>query len=97
MIINVIKLTGYGTRAFSVKAKMTSSTPKEASHIGKFDGKNFPLWKFTFWLLLEEHALESIVDGTELIPIEVILSTEILLTYIIYQHHLLLKELSSTC
>jgi hypothetical protein len=50
---------------------MTSPTLKDVGHIAKFDGKNFPLWKFGCWVILEHHNLLPIVDGTEKKPVEV--------------------------
>jgi predicted DCC family thiol-disulfide oxidoreductase YuxK len=48
-----------------------SSTLREVSHIAKFDGTNFPLWKLGLWVLLEQHNLIEIVTGTSKIPDEV--------------------------
>ena len=45
---------------------------KDAAHIAKFDGSNFSLWKFGCWLLLEQHDLVKVVEGQELLPVEVI-------------------------
>ena len=47
------------------------STLREVSHIAKFNGQNFPLWKFGCWLLLEQHQLVKIVNGQERFPAEV--------------------------
>ncbi|EFX63412.1 hypothetical protein DAPPUDRAFT_335496 [Daphnia pulex] len=46
------------------------STLREVSHIAKFNGQNFPLWKFGCWLLLEQHQLVKIVNGQERLPVE---------------------------
>ncbi|EFX64403.1 hypothetical protein DAPPUDRAFT_334238, partial [Daphnia pulex] len=46
------------------------STLREVSHIAKFNGQNFPLWKFGCWLLLEQHQLVKIVNGQERLPAE---------------------------
>jgi hypothetical protein len=48
-----------------------NSTLREVSHIAKFNGTNFSLWKFGTWLLLEQHNLVGIVNGEELYPEEV--------------------------
>lgn len=50
---------------------MSTSTLKEVSHIAKYDGKNFSLWKLGLWVLLEQHELIKIVTGDEKIPEEV--------------------------
>ena len=47
------------------------------SHIAKFNGKNFQLWKFGLWLLLKRDSLVNIVTGEEKKPTE-ILTNEIL-------------------
>ncbi|XP_046452751.1 uncharacterized protein LOC124200525 [Daphnia pulex] len=47
---------------------MSNSPTREISHAVKFNGKNFPLWKFGCWLKLEQHNLVQIVNGTEQIP-----------------------------
>ncbi|KZR99930.1 Uncharacterized protein APZ42_004006, partial [Daphnia magna] len=49
---------------------MSSTTPREVSHIAQYDGTNFPLWKLGLWTLLEEHNLEEIVTGTSTKPVE---------------------------
>ena len=50
---------------------MTANTSKDVGHIAKFDGTNFPSWKYGIWMFLEKNRLTSIVDGSELIPIGV--------------------------
>jgi hypothetical protein len=50
---------------------MANSSFREVSHIAKFNGKNFSLWKFGCWLLLEQHNLVGIVNGEEPFPDEV--------------------------
>jgi hypothetical protein len=50
---------------------MANSSFREVSHIAKFNGRNFSLWKFGCWLLLEQHNLVGIVNGEELFPAEV--------------------------
>ena len=49
---------------------MSNSSFREVSHIAKFNGRNFALWKFGCWLLLEQHNLVQIVNGDELFPAE---------------------------
>jgi len=51
---------------------MANSSFREVSHIAKFNGKNFSLWKFGCWLLLEQHNLVGIVNGDEPFPAEVL-------------------------
>ena len=52
---------------------MSASTSRVdgVSHITKFNGSNFPLWKLDLWVLLEEHGLIKIVTGDTKIPEEV--------------------------
>jgi hypothetical protein len=47
------------------------NTTRDVGHIVKFNGQNFPLWKFGFWILLEQHELVKIVNGEETLPAEV--------------------------
>jgi hypothetical protein len=47
---------------------MANSPTREVSLVVKFNGKNFPLWKFGCWLKLEQHNLVNIVNGREEIP-----------------------------
>jgi hypothetical protein len=51
---------------------MTTYTSKDASHIARFDGTDFSNWKFEISLVLEQHRLLNIVNGTELLPAPVI-------------------------
>ncbi len=44
---------------------MENSPTRDTDHVVKFNGKNFPLWKFGCWLKLEQHNLVTIVNGTE--------------------------------
>ena len=48
-----------------------SSVSRDTSHIEKFNGTNFPQWKYGVFLLLEQHDLMSLVEGTVLIPTEI--------------------------
>jgi hypothetical protein len=50
---------------------MTSPTLKDVGHIAKYYGKNFSLWKFGCWVIIEHHNLVLIVDGTQKKPVEV--------------------------
>ena len=50
---------------------MAGTTYKDVSHIVKFDGSNFPSWKFGIWMFLEKHKLSPVVNGTEAKPTEV--------------------------
>ena len=63
--------TGYGHSTHFFCDKMVNSPTREVSHVVKFNGKNFPLWKFGCWLKLEQHNLVNIVNGTEELPEEV--------------------------
>ena len=44
------------------------NTSKDVSHIAKFDGQNYSLWKLGLWVLLEQHNLIDIVTGDYPIP-----------------------------
>ncbi|EFX75970.1 hypothetical protein DAPPUDRAFT_107360 [Daphnia pulex] len=50
---------------------MANSTATDVGHIAKFDGSNFPSWKYGVWMLLEKNRLISIVDGSERLPEQV--------------------------
>jgi hypothetical protein len=50
---------------------MANNTAKDVGHISKFDGSNFPSWKYGVWMLLEKNKLISIVDGSERQPEQV--------------------------
>ena len=50
---------------------MANSTLRDVSHIEKFNGHNFPQWKFGVWLILEQYNLVPLVEGREAIPVEV--------------------------
>lgn len=66
-----VYLTGYGpSSCYLTKLYKMSSTLREVSHIAKFDGTNFPLWKLGLWVLLEQHNLIELVTGTSKIPSE---------------------------
>ena len=52
--------------------RMTTMT-RDVSHIAKFNGQNFALWKFGCWLLLEQHNLVKSVTGEDEMPAEVFL------------------------
>ncbi|EFX60424.1 hypothetical protein DAPPUDRAFT_335029, partial [Daphnia pulex] len=47
-----------------------NNTTRDVGHIVKFNGQNFPLWKFGFWILLEQHDLVKIVNGEQALPAE---------------------------
>jgi hypothetical protein len=51
---------------------MTTSTFafKDVAHVSKFNGGNFPFWKFQIVMLLEQHKLTGITLGTEKKPDE---------------------------
>lgn len=48
-----------------------ASTSKDVGHISKFDGTNFPSWKYGIWMFLEKNRLIPVVDGSETQPTEV--------------------------
>ena len=50
---------------------MAANTSKDVGHIAKFDGTNFPSWKYGIWMFLEKNRLTSIVDGSVIKPVEV--------------------------
>jgi len=56
-----------------------SDSPR--SDYAKFNGINFPQWKFGVMLKLRRKKLDSIVLGTETKPIEVRMKTLLLLMY----------------
>ncbi|EFX78741.1 hypothetical protein DAPPUDRAFT_245833 [Daphnia pulex] len=47
---------------------------RSLSHVVKFDGSNLPLWKLGLDVALEEHDVQSVTDGTCLMPPELITS-----------------------
>ena len=51
---------------------MANNTAKDVGHIAKFDGSNFPSWKYGVWIFLEKNRLIPIVDGSERLPEQVI-------------------------
>jgi hypothetical protein len=44
---------------------------KDVSHIPKFNGKNYPSWKYGVWLLFRQHGLTEIVENNATRPAEV--------------------------
>ena len=44
---------------------------KDVSHIPKFNGKNYPSWKYGVWLLFRQHGLTEIVENNATKPAEV--------------------------
>lgn len=44
---------------------------KDVSHIPKFNGKNYPSWKYGVWLLFRQHELTDIVENKVSKPEEV--------------------------
>ncbi|KZR96047.1 Uncharacterized protein APZ42_009842, partial [Daphnia magna] len=53
------------------KKIMANSTAKDVGHIEKFDGRNFPSWKYGIWMFLEKNQLIPVVDGRETEPKDV--------------------------
>lgn len=47
---------------------------KDVSHVAKFDGTNFPFWKFQICLVLEQYGLLPIVFGDEIKPAPLIVT-----------------------
>lgn len=47
---------------------MTTYTSKDVSHIAKFNGTDFSFWKYQVLLVLEQHHLLKVVNGTETCP-----------------------------
>ncbi|EFX64968.1 hypothetical protein DAPPUDRAFT_333648 [Daphnia pulex] len=47
-----------------------AATSSQTSHIAKYDGRNYSLWKLGLWVLLEEHNLIDIVTGEDTLPDE---------------------------
>ena len=43
---------------------------KDVSYMAKFDGSNFPFWKFQIWIIFEQHDLVGIVNGSEKLPVQ---------------------------
>ena len=50
---------------------MANNTAKDVGNISKFNGSNFPSWKYGVWMLLEKNRLVSVVDGSETQPEQV--------------------------
>ena len=64
-------LTSYGPSPQPfLKFKMSESL-RDVNHIAKFNGRNFSLWKFGCWLLLEQYNLVKIVNGEEVVSLPV--------------------------
>lgn len=59
------------SRLYWDRIEMASPTTKEISHIAKFDGTNFPSWKYGMWMFLEKNKLTNVMEGTEKRPLEV--------------------------
>ena len=68
-------ITGYGPRHLPLSLNKMSSPNREVSHVVKFNGINFPIWKFGCWLKLEQHNLVKIVTGEETKPVKVTIHT----------------------
>jgi hypothetical protein len=51
-----------------------AATSSQTSHIAKYDGQNYSLWKLGLWVLLEEHNLIDIVTGEDTLPDEVLVA-----------------------
>lgn len=52
--------------------KMSSKTQREVNHTATYDGQNFHPWKLIILdVLLEQHSLTGIMDGTDKLHVEV--------------------------
>ncbi|EFX66661.1 hypothetical protein DAPPUDRAFT_331849 [Daphnia pulex] len=51
---------------------MATSPLKDVGHLTKFDGTNFTRWQQGLMLILEQHELLPIINGTEVKPSEII-------------------------
>ena len=49
-------------------SSVVSFSSKDVSHVVKFDGTNFPFWKFQIFLAFEQHDLLKIVTEDETKP-----------------------------
>ena len=57
---------------FFPSEEMAANPSRDIPHITiKFDGTNFPSWRYGIWLILEKAKLTTIVNGTEPMPVEV--------------------------
>jgi hypothetical protein len=50
----------------------SQKTSRDVSHITKFNGTNFPMWKFVCWLLFDKFGFVDLVSVTKKNPDEVI-------------------------
>ena len=48
-----------------------NSTQKDVSHIAKYDGANFSLWKLGLFVLLEQNDLIDVTTGDGIMPEQV--------------------------
>ena len=68
----LVKLTGYGPRiSRTCFIIMTADNQSERREYAKFNGTNFPKWRFGVMLKIRSKKLEKIVLGTGTKPAEV--------------------------
>lgn len=53
------------------KLNMATTPLKDVGHLTKFDGTNFTRWQQGLMLILEQHELLEIVNGSKVKPTEV--------------------------
>lgn len=71
--------TGYGpspqdlriNKMANLNQQEGENISKDVSHIPKFNGKNYPSWKYGVWLLFRQHGLTEIVENNANRPAEV--------------------------
>lgn len=47
---------------------MSSISPKDVAHLSKFNGSNYPFWKFQISMIFKQFELMDIVAGKEKLP-----------------------------
>ena len=47
------------------ESKMVSFNSKDVFNLPKFDGSNFPIWKFHIFMVLKHHKLMGLINGNE--------------------------------
>ena len=62
------------TRYLLCRQKMNSAL-KDVSHIAKYDGANFSLWKLGLFVLLEQNDLIEVTTGVSVPPEQVQIPT----------------------
>jgi hypothetical protein len=62
------------TRYLLYRQEMNSAH-KDVSHIAKYDGANFSLWKLGLFVLLEQNDLIDVTDGVFTLPEQIRIPT----------------------